>query len=217
VRRITLTFDNGPEPDVTPDVLDVLAKVGVSSTFFVLGSKLTDPAGYAICERAHGEGHWIGNHTFSHSAPLGSSTDPDRSPAEIGRTQTLIGDLSHERRFFRPFGGGGRLGKHLLDRPALNFLTEGGYTCVLWNVIPEDWKDPSGWAARALAQSRDLDWTLVVLHDLPTGAMNHLEHFIEQAREDGASFVQDFPPDCVPILRGRLTMPIDPYVTGPAA
>jgi peptidoglycan/xylan/chitin deacetylase (PgdA/CDA1 family) len=87
---------------------------------------------------------------------------------------------------------------------------------VLWNVIPEDWKDPSGWAVRALTLSRDLDWALIVLHDLPTGAMDHLERFIEQAREVGASFVQDFPPDCVPILRGRITMPIGSYVTEPA-
>lgn len=215
--RITLSFDNGPDPDVTPYVLDVLARIGLRTTFFVLGSKLAGPAGHALCERAHDEGHWIGNHTFSHSVPLGMSADSDTSPSEIARTQALIGGLSHERRLFRPFGGGGKLGKHLLDRAALNFLIEGAYSCVLWNVIPEDWRDPEGWAARGLAQCRDLDWALVVLHDLPTGAMAHLERFIEQAREGGASFVQDFPPDCVPILRGRPTMPLDSYVTDPAS
>ena len=66
---LTLTFDNGPEPAVTPVVLDVLAHHGVLSTFFVIGSKLADPKARACAERAHAEGHWIGNHTFSHGIP----------------------------------------------------------------------------------------------------------------------------------------------------
>jgi peptidoglycan/xylan/chitin deacetylase (PgdA/CDA1 family) len=212
VQRITLTFDNGPDPDVTPQVLDVLGRQDLRATFFVLGSKLLDPARRAMAERARAEGHWIGNHTFSHDVPLGLSQDADVAVNEIGRTQELLGGLSEERRLFRPFGGGGKLGKHLLNRAALNFLIDGAYTCVLWNVIPEDWKDPEGWVVRGLGQCSALDWALVVLHDLPTGAMDRLERFIEGARAGGASFVQEFPPDCVPLLCGRLTMPIEPYV-----
>ena len=68
---LTLTFDNGPEPSVTPLVLDVLARHGVVSTFFVIGCKLLDPTARACAERAHAEGHWIGNHTWTHSRPLG--------------------------------------------------------------------------------------------------------------------------------------------------
>jgi peptidoglycan-N-acetylglucosamine deacetylase len=68
---LTLTFDNGPDPAVTPFVLDVLAEHGVSSTFFVIGSKLGERNARACAERAHGEGHWIGNHTWSHGVPLG--------------------------------------------------------------------------------------------------------------------------------------------------
>ena len=71
---VTLTFDNGPEPSVTPRVLDVLARRGVRTTFFVIGNKLLTRDARACTERAHAEGHWIGNHTWTHSRPLGSAT-----------------------------------------------------------------------------------------------------------------------------------------------
>ncbi|MBY9051435.1 polysaccharide deacetylase family protein, partial [Pseudomonas fluorescens] len=44
VYDLTLTFDNGPDPDVTPLVLDILAERGIKATFFVIGEKLADPA-----------------------------------------------------------------------------------------------------------------------------------------------------------------------------
>ncbi len=74
---LTLSFDNGPEPDVTPDVLDVLRRRGIRSTFFVIGEKLADPARRRLAAQAHDEGHWIGNHTYTHSIPLGRQDDPD--------------------------------------------------------------------------------------------------------------------------------------------
>lgn len=49
---LTLTFDNGPEPDVTPRVLDILSKRGIKTTFFVIGEKLADPRRRDIAERA---------------------------------------------------------------------------------------------------------------------------------------------------------------------
>lgn len=211
---ITLSFDNGPDPEVTPQVLDVLARAGLKASFFVLGSKLRDPACRAVAERARAEGHWIGNHTFHHAQPLGLSLDPAVAEREIGCTQALLEGLADERRLFRPFGGGGKLGRHLLSRPALDYLIAGRYTCVLWNAIPRDWADPRGWVATALRQCRGQDRSLVVLHDLPTGAMDRLERFIGQAREAGAAFVQDFPPACVPLVRGRVVQAMGEYVTG---
>jgi peptidoglycan-N-acetylglucosamine deacetylase len=210
--RITLTFDNGPDPEVTPQVLDVLARTDIKATFFVLGEKLRDPARRAAAVRARAEGHWIGNHTFHHTLPLGLSDDLDNAEKEIGRTQALLGELADQRRLFRPFGGGGRLGPHLLSRPALDYLVAGRYTCVLWNAIPGDWRNPRRWVPTALRQCRALDWALIVLHDLPTGAMDRLERFIALAREDGATFTQDFPPACVPLVQGRIVALMDDYV-----
>jgi peptidoglycan/xylan/chitin deacetylase (PgdA/CDA1 family) len=200
---VTLTFDNGPEPGVTPGVLDVLRKRGLSATFFVLGHKLADPACRALAERAHAEGHWIGNHTWSHARPLGECAgDPGHAEAEIARTEALIGSLAHPDRLFRPFGGGGRIGPHLLSPEARDHLVRQGATLVLWSAIPGDWHDPDGWVERALAQCVAEPWALLVLHDLPTGAMRHLDRFLGQLADRGVRFRQDFPAACVPMRRG---------------
>ncbi|HEY9567575.1 MAG TPA: polysaccharide deacetylase family protein [Thalassobaculum sp.] len=209
---VTLTFDNGPEPEVTPAVLDVLARKEVAATFFVLGHKLADPERRALAERAAAEGHWIGNHTYTHDTPLGRLPGDDVPEREIGRTQALIGSLGHPDRLFRPFGDGGIIAPHLLSPAALRFLVDGGFTCVLWNVIPRDWEATETWPEQAMELMRPLPWSLVVVHDLPTGAMRHLGRFIDLVRAAGGRFRQDFPPDCVPLRRGRPTLPMSPYV-----
>jgi hypothetical protein len=53
----------------------------------------------------------------------------------------------------------------------------------------------------------------MVLHDLPTGAMRHLERFLDLVGEAGGRLRQDFPPDCLPIQDGIVVRPIDEYVT----
>ncbi len=210
---LTLSFDNGPEPDVTPRVLDILRERGLKTTFFVIGEKLADPARRELAERAHHEGHWIGNHTYTHGVPLGQQTDPQTAQAEVGRTQAAIGALAHPQRWFRPFGGGGNLDDRLLKPSVVDYLTQHQHSCVLWNAIPRDWEDPDGWVARALAQCRAQPWTLIVLHDLPTGAMAQLPRFLDAAEAEGARFHQAFPPACVPIRSGAIALPIDAYVS----
>ena len=210
---LTLTFDNGPDPDVTPRVLDILAERGIKTTFFVIGEKLADPARRGLAVRAHGEGHWIGNHTFTHSIPLGEQADRETAENEIGRTQKAISDLAHPQRWFRPFGGGGNLDARLLKSSVVDYLARNKHSCVLWNAIPRDWDDPEGWTGRALDQCSRQSWTLMVLHDLPTGAMNHLERFLDRAEAAGARFRQDFPPQCVPIRSGEIALPINDYVS----
>lgn len=212
---ITLSFDNGPDPEITPQVLDVLRRHGIKATFFVVGEKLRDRRKFA--ERAHAEGHWIGNHTFNHQVPLGLCVERGMAAREIEATQRLIGHLAHSRRFFRPFGGGGIRDRRLLNREALQTLCDGAFSCVLWNVIPQDWIRPDGWVERALALSFAEKHALAVLHDLPTGAMRHLDRFICLAKEQGARFEQDFPANCVPVEAGQIAGPIDLYVTGDQA
>lgn len=150
IRDITLTFDNGPTEAVTPHVLDVLERHGIKASFFVLGRNLQTPQTRALIERAARAGHWIGNHTFTHSVPLGLTQGPEIARREITDTQALIEHVASPRRLFRPFGGGGKLGSHLLSASALSLLQDGGYTCVLWNSIPHDWDDPQGRATQPL-------------------------------------------------------------------
>lgn len=211
MKRLTLSFDNGPEPAVTPGVLDVLARHELRSTFFAIGRKLVDPASRACAERAAAEGHWIGNHTWTHEAPLGGR--PGHAAIEIGRTQQELGALVHPCRWFRPMGGGGAIGPHLLSLEAVALLERAGMSCVLWNAIPRDWAEPDSWVQTALAQIKRQDWTLMVLHDLPTGAMNRLDEFLQRVAETGVAMHQDFPPACVPILRGQTTGPVSHLVS----
>lgn len=212
--ELTLTFDNGPDAGTTPGVLDVLARENIRSTFFVLGDKIIDPDCRRLAQRAMNEGHWIGNHTMHHKVPLGEALHPAAAAVEeIDGAQALLGELVHPEHLFRPFGRGGAIGQHLLSQAALDRLTAGNYTMVLWNSIPRDWAEPDTWVETALTHCQAQPWTLMVLHDLPTGAMRHLSRFIALVRDNGGSFRQDFPGACVPILRGKPVLPLGKYVS----
>ena len=212
--QVTLTFDNGPESQATPLVLDCLARHGVKSTFFVLGQKVSTPDGLNLARRASREGYWIGNHTWSHVGRLGEGTR-EAALQEFERTEQALSWIDRRVQpvpLFRPRGGAGRLGRGLLHPAVVDRLTLGGYTCVLWNSVPGDYRDPDGWMDRALADCRTREWSLVVLHDLPNGAMRHLDSFLQKLREDGHQFTQEFPPECTPIVGGKIVQPLDGFL-----
>jgi peptidoglycan-N-acetylglucosamine deacetylase len=189
----------------------VLARREVKTTFFVIGEKLTQPGNRRHAERAHAEGHWIGNHTWSHSVPFGLM-EVDAAIAEFDQTQNAIGALVHPHRFFRPYGQGGNLDKRLLSRAVLDHMARARATIVLWSALPRDWEDAEGWVERALAQSAASPWSLMVLHDLPTGAMRHLDRFLGLVADRGGRIRQDFPPDCLPMVDGKMKLEIDGYL-----
>ena len=215
--RLTLSFDNGPFPDVTPGVLDVLASFAVPATFFVCGKDAVDPERRAIVARARAAGHRVGNHTLTHTVELGTKDDAAVARREIGDAQVALGELASPERLFRPYGGGGVLGPRLLSPSAVRYLCDGGYTCALWNSVPRDWEDPSGWPERALADVLTQDWTVLVLHDVPTGAMAALPRFLESALASGAAIETDLPPDLMPIREGRIVGSLDGLVGPPRA
>ncbi len=199
---VTLTFDNGPAPGTTDRVLDELASRDLLASFFVVGSMLERDGARDLLVRAHEEGHWIGNHSLTHQVPLGDQPDGATVRREIEEAQELLGPHAHERRFFRPFGGGGHLGPHLLSADAVDVLRTGGYTCVLWSSVPRDWEDVEGWVDTALADVERLEHAVVVLHDLPTGAMDALPRFLDALAARDVEVIQDFPADVLPIERG---------------
>lgn len=211
--EVFLSFDNGPEPEATPLVLDVLARRRIRAMFFVIGEKLRDPARWALAERVRAEGHRIGNHTLTHGTPLGRRSGPE-AVAEIAETDALLGSLREPDRLFRPNGGGGALGPHLLNRSAVAHLLAGGHSVVLWNCIPRDWDDPDGWPARALAMAAAAEEPLLmVLHDLPNGAMRHLDRVLGMMSDSGTRFLADPPEACLPIRAGRAMPGLENYVS----
>jgi peptidoglycan/xylan/chitin deacetylase (PgdA/CDA1 family) len=207
LKRLTLTFDNGPTPGVTEKVLDILSARQIRASFFILGKNLASPAGRALAVRAHSEGHSIANHSFTHSVPLGDQPDVEYARREIEDTQKLIGDLAHPEKLFRPMGRGGILGPHLLSRAALNILQTGKYTCVLWSSVPGDWKDQDGWVEKAVADVAARDWTVVVLHDVENASLPRLPEFLDRLNSLHVEFRQDFPDDIVVTKRGALVSP----------
>lgn len=208
-RRVTLTFDNGPTPGVTDDVLDVLASQKVLATFFVVGTQLRAPGGMALARRARDEGHLVGHHTMTHTVLLGAAPDPDAAvDAEIAALAADMEALDGGERLFRPYAAGGVLDRCVLSEAAVRHLQAGGYTCALWNSVPHDWDDPDGWPDRARRDIDTHDWTVVVLHDIDSGAMAHLARFIDDLRSDGIAVTRDLPEACTPIRHGRVAGPL---------
>jgi peptidoglycan/xylan/chitin deacetylase (PgdA/CDA1 family) len=102
LRRIALTFDDGPNPRRTPELLDLLKSLGVHGTFFFVGKQA---ALYPdIVRRAASEGHEVGNHTWDH--PNLSKLSASDTMRELASTNRLLTDLTGTPpRFFRPPGG----------------------------------------------------------------------------------------------------------------
>jgi peptidoglycan/xylan/chitin deacetylase (PgdA/CDA1 family) len=159
--ELALTFDDGPNPEWTPRLLDLLASHDLRATFFMVGSHAQAEA--ALVRRVVATGHLIGNHSWSHLNL--AVTAAGRVREELDRTrQTLEQITGAPVKFFRPpFGA---------RRPAvLRIARELGMTPVLWNAMTSDWKEPSAEAiARRLAGKIDRlerrGWAAnIVLHD----------------------------------------------------
>lgn len=210
--RVTLTFDNGPDLKGTPYVRSVLAERDILTTFFVVGERLRDRRRRNLAEECHAGGHWIGNHTLSHGAPLGLDRREDAPEIEIGEAQRRIGDLAHPMRLFRPHNRG-LLSPSLLSARAVSALQAGRFTLVIWNVVPGDWLDAVGWPERALEELEGRASALIVLHDTEHDAMRRLPGFLDRLGREGHEIVQDFPEDCVPIRCGELVGDLSGLVT----
>ena len=208
-RRVTLTFDNGPTPGVTDQVLDILAERSLRATFFVVANRVEgDAAARALLTRMLGDCHRVGNHSLTHGRPLGELREQE-TIAEIATARDILREFTGENFLFRPWGTEGQLDRRCLNRSAVNYLVSGKHTCVLWNSVPRDWADPVGWIDRALADVRAREHTLVVVHDLPSGAMDGLPRFLDELDRNGVAVTAELPTECVPIVDGRIISPVD--------
>lgn len=210
-RRLTLTIDNGPRPGRTEWLVDLLGQRGLRATFFMVGAHLATPEQQRAAEAVRAAGHRVGNHTMHHGAPLGE-VDAAAAIAEIADAQTALGDLAGPEKLFRP-NGRGRLGPHLLNRAAVNYLAAHEYTIVTWNAVPQDWLQPAdGWLRRARALVDSQDWTVLVLHDVYDG-IQHLPKFLDEIQDAGIELTDELPDSVVPMKQGRSRPWLDQLVT----
>ena len=214
MKRVTLTFDNGPHAQGTPQLLDVLARRSLKGTFMLVGEYLRDPELRKLARQIRAEGHAIGNHTLTHGVPLGKRPGRDVAEREIGETQRLLGELATGR-LFRPNGDKGRLGEHMLSEDAVDYLCANRYTAISWNCVPEDWVMPAdAWVARARDTMKTQEWTLLVLHDYcAESAMKHVGPFLDRLIAEGYEFSMQFPPECVLIQDGVRTPALEGMYT----
>lgn len=98
-KEVVLTFDDGPDPAYTPEILDILNKNRIKGTFFIVGENaMLHPE---LVKRVHNEGHEIGNHTFTH--PDIESITPFQTRMELNANQRLFqGITGHSTTLFRP-------------------------------------------------------------------------------------------------------------------
>ncbi|MFC1650977.1 polysaccharide deacetylase family protein [Candidatus Latescibacterota bacterium] len=130
---LALTFDDGPDPEITPAVLDVLDEVNARGTFFLTGKNVLKHPGIArmISER----GHTLGNHSMTHRKMLMMKKKDVET--EIDDTQKAVSDAAGiEPMFFRPPYG-------IFDFTCSGVVKDRGLSMVLWTVLSGDYSDDS--------------------------------------------------------------------------
>ncbi|NLY44041.1 MAG: polysaccharide deacetylase [Clostridiaceae bacterium] len=140
VRVAYLTFDDGPSPNITPQVLDILKEYDIKATFFVIGNMAEKNPDILL--RIQKEGHLIGNHTYTHDYKHIYS-HPQKLVDELKKTDELLlsilGNEYGKPRFMR--FPGGSFGDKLL--PFRQAVKEAGYISIDWNVVNGDAEAPS--------------------------------------------------------------------------
>ncbi|MFQ5864287.1 MAG: polysaccharide deacetylase family protein [bacterium] len=128
--NIYLTFDDGPDKDITPKLLDLLQKYNIEATFFLLGQKAECYPD--IVKDIQSKGHTIGNHSYSHQRMLGKSKQ--QIVDEINKTnETLLKVTGQKPRLFRPPYG-------IFGMNLLNVLEKTKHKMVLWSCSVGDFK-----------------------------------------------------------------------------
>lgn len=193
---IALTFDDGPDPKWTPQILDILKKEQVPATFFVIGKN--GQAYPDLVRRIVNEGHEIGNHTFTHPN-LGEIPGP-LTDLELNATQRLIESLTgRSTLLFRPpYFGDAEADKPEEVEPA--FRAKGlGYIVVGLRIDPDDWELPvtaDQIVHRTLTRAADTNpetrGQVVLLHDSGgdrSATVEALPRLIHELRNRGFKFV----------------------------
>jgi peptidoglycan/xylan/chitin deacetylase (PgdA/CDA1 family) len=183
-REIAVTFDDGPHPKDTPQVLETLAKHDIHATFFLVGKYVEKYP--ALVKQIHQSGHKLGIHGFRHRPfPL---EKPSMLQSQLERTRNAIANvcgISPEtiKDLRPPYGA--------FTSTTARRLTEWGYQLVLWNNMPPHWMQPTSWTTSQIFD-QTTPGSIIVLHDghgHGTKVAQILDIIIPKLKAQGYSFV----------------------------
>ena len=176
IRKIAITFDDGPHPSYTAQLLDGLKERGIHATFFVTGEHAE--ANPEIIKRMQEEGHLIGNHTYSHIQLTEKNREIFRE--ELIRTNEIIEEITGEEvQYVRPPYGS-------WDK---SFEKELNMFPVLWNVDPLDWcsKNVACITRKSVSKAEEND--IILMHDYYETSVTAALRAIDELMEGGYTFV----------------------------
>ncbi|MEH7304018.1 polysaccharide deacetylase family protein [Neobacillus drentensis] len=185
---IALTFDDGPNPEYTPQLLDLLKKYGVKASFFVVGSKVE--AYPDIIKRMSQEGHTIGIHHYKHISSWILS--PFHLKKQLQMTEQAITQCTNEKvTFYRPPWGSFNMASLFLSKR---------YKVIMWSDIFGDWKVAKGknGLLDQLLQTTEAG-SVLLLHDCgetmgadrlaPRYMLQSLENYLQENVNKGTEFI----------------------------
>ncbi len=176
VKKIAITFDDGPHPSYTEQLLDGLRERGVHATFFVTGEHAELHPD--IIRRMQEEGHLVGNHTYSHLQLTKSNREVFKE--ELIKTNDILEEITGEEvQYVRPPYGS-------WDK---SFEKELNMFPVLWNVDPLDWC--SGNVSRIVEKivSKTGENDIILMHDYYDTSVTAALQAIDELQEKGYTFV----------------------------
>ncbi|MGU3391317.1 polysaccharide deacetylase family protein [Sphingomonas sp. M1A8_2b] len=194
-KQLALTFDDGPDAEWTPQILDILKREHAPATFFVIGENALTQR--SLLERMVAEGHEIGSHTYTH--PNLANVSTRQVKYELNATQRLFQAFTgRSLRLFRaPYFGDAEPSTADEILPALE-AQQRGYISVGLHVDPDDWKRPGVQAiidrtiAGVEAGNPERSGNVILLHDAGGNraqTVAALPVIIERLRAMGYSFV----------------------------
>ena len=177
---VAMTFDDGPHPQNTPRLLNILRDRNIKATFYVIGNCVDRHP--HIVRRIVAEGHEIGNHTYTHRrlTTLGSS----EVRTEMRKTQAAIVRAAGVKpRTMRPPYGALRTDQRN------TIFSEFGYPTIMWSVDPQDWKrpGPSIVSSRILSSSRN--GSIILAHDLHKPTIDAMPRTFDGLLAKGFKFI----------------------------
>ncbi|PON02029.1 hypothetical protein BJH90_04620 [Bacillus halotolerans] len=173
---IALTFDDGPNPATTNQILDSLKKYEGHATFFVLGSRVQYYP--ETLKRMLKEGNEVGNHSWSH--PLLTRLSVKEAVKQINDTQDIIEKISGYRpTLVRPPYGG--MNDELRSKLKMDV--------ALWDIDPEDWKDRNKNTIVNRVMSHAADGKTILIHDIYGTSADAADEIIKRLTDQGYQLV----------------------------